>query len=79
MVASNAHWDKLITKTFLDCSSLPPVRGARAKPKAGVWFNVQKRSSPESCSSSLAKKPYLDAKPDSHQSCQKSAAGESSS
>ena len=49
--------------------------GVRTKPKAGFWFIVQKCSVPESSGASLAKKPHLDFKPDSHQSGMKSAGG----
>ena len=53
------------------------MRGARAKPKAGFEFNVQKQPVAVSGGASLAKKPQLDAKSDSHQGRRKSAGGAS--
>ena len=44
------------------------MRGSRAKPKAGFQLNVEEWSVPESSSASLAKKPCLGTKPESHQS-----------
>ena len=43
------------------------MRGARAKPKAGFWFNVQKQFVLESSGASLAKKPHLNIGIESHQ------------
>ena len=55
------------------------MRDARAKPKAGFWFNVQKQPVLESGGASLAKKPHLVNKPDIHQGGRKSAGGVSTS
>ena len=49
------------------------MRDARGKPKDGLWFNVQKQPVPESGGASMAEKPYLDSKLDSHQGSSKLA------
>ena len=54
------------------------MRGARAKPKTGFWYNVQKWPVPESDGASLTKKLHLDPKPDVCQGGRKSTGGASS-
>ena len=48
------------------------MKGVMAKPKAWIWFHVQKQYVPETCSASFSKKSELGSKPDSHQGERKS-------
>ena len=48
---------------------------ARAKPKAGFWFNMQEQPVLQYGGASLAKKPHLDTKCNGHQGGRKSAGG----
>ena len=51
------------------------MRGARAKPKAGFQFDLQKQPVLESSGASLMKKPHLNREPDGYQGGRKSAGG----
>ena len=55
------------------------MRGTRDNPKAGFQFSVQKQPVLESGDTFLEKKPHLDTKPDSCQSCIKSTESSSTS
>ena len=55
------------------------MRGARAKPNAGVFINVQKHPMVELGGTSWVKKPHLVTKPESHQGGWKSVGDASTS
>ena len=61
MVTPTGLWHRAHQLSLFGLSqSSASMRCARAKPKAGFGFNVQKEHMMKSCAGSLAKKPHLD-------------------
>ena len=80
MVTSTGHWHSLTSSLPFNCpKSSTSLRGARAKPKAGLQFNFQKWPVLEFVGAFLAKKSHLDTKPYSHQGDRNAAEGTSAS